>query len=490
VNTNLRKTIGQIRSGFLAMLATTALANLHAATITVTNAADSGTGSLRGALASAANGDTINFALATPAKITLTSGELVVSKSVSILGPGPASLAVNGNWPVTTNRVFHILPGLNVVIAGLTVTNGHITANSTPSDWAGGIFNDHSVLTVSNCTVVRNVSNYGGGGIYNDGSSSGHATLKVIASTVFGNSAVYGDGIENFGVSGDAKLIMIASTIYNSIDNDGISYEGIPSGNATVTVTNSTLYSVVNDGIGVGGNATLTVIGSTLFGRSIIGGFYRGCIHNDGSSSGHATVNIGDTILFPWSNAFTGDSITDNSGVVNSLGYNLSIDDGGGFLTATGDQINTDPMLGPLRDNGGPTFTFAPLPGSPAIDRGKNFSGFATDQRGFPRTNDDLSLPNATGGDGTDIGAFEFQKLVNLAMERDGSGGFFIHYTGAPDVTYRPASAGRRQRDRDMDQPRHPAGRDARLRPHRISRNLPAARPGVLPRRPAVTHGI
>jgi len=45
-------------------------------------------------------------------------------------------------------------------------------------------------------------------------------------------------------------------------------------------------------------------------------------------------------------------------------------DDGGGFLTAPGDQINTDPLLGPLQDNGGPTLTQLPLPGSPAIDAG------------------------------------------------------------------------------------------------------------------------
>ena len=57
-------------------------------------------------------------------------------------------------------------------------------------------------------------------------------------------------------------------------------------------------------------------------------------------------------------------------GTVTSLGYNLSSDDGGGYLTGPGDQINTDPLIGPLQDNGGPTFTHALLPGSPAIDAG------------------------------------------------------------------------------------------------------------------------
>jgi len=57
-------------------------------------------------------------------------------------------------------------------------------------------------------------------------------------------------------------------------------------------------------------------------------------------------------------------------GTVTSLGYNISSDDAGGFLIGPGDQINTDPMLGPLQNNGGPTLTHALLPGSPAIDAG------------------------------------------------------------------------------------------------------------------------
>jgi hypothetical protein len=77
--------------------------------------------------------------------------------------------------------------------------------------------------------------------------------------------------------------------------------------------------------------------------------------------------------------------------------------DGAGILTGPGDQINTDPMLGPLQDNGGPTFTHALLPGSPAIDAGD--PSFAPppsfDQRGpgFDRVS----------GSRIDIGSFEVQ---------------------------------------------------------------------------------
>src|SRR5207244_12433121 len=90
------------------------------------------------------------------------------------------------------------------------------------------------------------------------------------------------------------------------------------------------------------------------------------------------------------------------------VGYNLCGDCCSGFLTAPGDQINTDPMLGPLQDNGGPTFTHALLSGSPAIDSGDpSFDPYAFnppllyDQRGdgFARVVNDR----------IDIGAFEVQ---------------------------------------------------------------------------------
>ena len=66
----------------------------------------------------------------------------------------------------------------------------------------------------------------------------------------------------------------------------------------------------------------------------------------------------------------SGENIFNDGGTVTSQGYNLSSDDGGGYLTGLGDQINTDPLLGPLLNNGGPTLTHALFRGSPAIDAG------------------------------------------------------------------------------------------------------------------------
>jgi hypothetical protein len=75
-----------------------------------------------------------------------------------------------------------------------------------------------------------------------------------------------------------------------------------------------------------------------------------------------------------------------------------------------------DPLLAPLANNGGFGRTMALRFGSPAIDKGKNFS-FMTDQRGAPRPFDFDSVANATGGDGSDIGAFEL-GLPRLIIAR------------------------------------------------------------------------
>ncbi len=108
----------------------------------------------------------------------------------------------------------------------------------------------------------------------------------------------------------------------------------------------------------VGSQADGTITNSTISDNVSI---------NGGSICATGTVQLGNTIL---KTGFSGANIFLLGGTVTSHGYNISNDNGGGFLTGLGDQINTDPMLGPLQDNGGPTFTHELLPGSPAIDVG------------------------------------------------------------------------------------------------------------------------
>ncbi len=436
----------------------------EAATITVINTLDGGPGSLRQALANANDGDTINFDASLNA-IGVVSGELVVDKSITISGPGAANLFLYNNY---LSRVFHITNAVTVSISGLTITNGLADDRG-----GGGILNDHSTLTVSNCTIRGNQTVYAdtsGGAIYNDGESgsasleinnstvvyngcddrgggiynngiSGSATLTINNSSVSGNFVGNaGGGIYNDGYQGSATLTINNSTlsdnsaVYAGSAGGGIVNTGSSGGSATLTVRNSTLsdnsadfYGGGIENEGIGGSAMLTVTNSTISGNSAAG--YAGGIFNDGHFGEGATLEIGNTIL---KTGASGANIYNPEGIVTSLGYNLCNDEGNGFLTATGDQINTDPLLGPLQDNGGPTFTHKLLGGSPAIDAGD--SNFNPNSFNPPMVYDQRGTGfNRVVNGRIDIGAFEVQAVpspyagqVQQPINADGSSVFSV----------------------------------------------------------------
>jgi hypothetical protein len=148
---------------------------------------------------------------------------------------------------------------------------------------------------------------------------------------------------------------------------------------------------------------------------------------NTGGGSSRGVENMG--VFSSQNSIFAGNGTNDFSGVLNSQGYNLIQNASGCKITnsAPGDIFGADPLLGPLQDNGGPTWTCALLPGSPCIDQGTS-GGLTTDQRGVPRPFDVPTIPNA--GDGSDIGAFEYSPLrlvcpAVIVVE-------FLNETGAP----------------------------------------------------------
>src|SRR5258706_12785192 len=106
--------------GFLAVfaIAVVLIPSSRAATITVTSTADSGAGSLRDAIATASSGDTINISVT--GTITLT-GTLMISKSLTISGPGASDLAVSGN---NAARVFTGNSGATGARSGRTSRKG------------------------------------------------------------------------------------------------------------------------------------------------------------------------------------------------------------------------------------------------------------------------------------------------------------------------------------------------------------------------------
>ena len=367
---------------FVASASITGTRRVSANTLTVTNTNDSGAGSLRQAIADAMPGDTIDFNLAgCPCTITLTSGELVIGKSLTIQGPGASQLTVSGGG---VSRVFFtgrldITPsGFTVTLDGLTVTGGNGVGAFGSIITGGGIFNNiGTTLTVSNSTISGNTADLGGGLFNNAG------TLTLNNSTVSGNTA--------------------------------INYGGISNNNGTMTVTNSTISgnSAISTGGGLGNNfSTMTVTNSTISGNSA--GFQGGGIANNSSS----IVTFKNTII---ANGPSGGNCG-GLGATTPVGVNFSTDNScAGFTQVTAAQLN----LGSLQDNGGPTFTHALLPGSVAIDAVTD----CTDLSAMPVTTDQRGKPRPADGDGNgsalcDAGAFELQPCsitcpANITQSND-----------------------------------------------------------------------
>ena len=337
----------------------------NTANITVTTIADGGPGSLRQALVDAGSDGTITFAPAlNGGTISLTSGQLVIGKNVNVIGPGADQLAVSGNG---LGRVFSVPAGVSTLLSGLTVTGGQISS----AERGAGILNRGN-LTLWGCTVSsnrivwNNLNDPNGGGIMNENS----ATLKLVNCTVVGNQAYYGGGIYNTSAG---SLEVTQSTISGNI--------GLVFGGGILTWGPATLRSV-------------TVVSNLFQGLHLIGATtIQNCLlaDNRGGNCYGAAANL------------------------TSLGYNLS-SDATANLTAASDLSNTNPLLGPLTDNGGPTWTHALLIGSPAINAGTNAPADPppTDQRGS-------GYPRLAAGT-QDIGAFEAPLTVtNLADSGPGS---------------------------------------------------------------------
>ena len=255
-----------------------------------------------------------------------------------------------------------------------------------PADGGSGAGNCTACVTVANSVVTGNTFGY-------RSATDLASTVTVINSRFTGSSLEailsYGNTeitVKNSTINGNfvgIEISFASVSIANSTISDNSGWGGVYAGGGDLSIVNSTISgNSANTGTGGGiynFNSSLRITNSTITGNSAGSG---GGIYNDGSQ-GASIVEISNTIL---NAGASGENIFNSGGTVTSNGYNLSSDDGGGYLNGPGDQINTDPLLGPLQSNGGPTSTHALLPGSPAIDAGDpNFSPPpSTDQRGCP----------------------------------------------------------------------------------------------------------
>jgi CSLREA domain-containing protein len=291
--------------------------------------------------------------------------------------------------------------GLENISSGtVNLTNCVFIANSAGGSGANassgaGIANSGS-MTVSNSTFSSNSAASDGGAIYNDG------TL-TISTTTFSNNAVLADG----GAIRSGGVLTISSSTFSG--NSAASVGGaLDSSDTTLLVTNCTFAN--NTAVSMGGaiqadsgSGTATLINDTITGNSVTIG--SGGVFGGGLFSGRPATLDNTIVAGNFQGAAPGTASSDIVGTEDpSSSFNLIGTGGSGGLVdgVNNNQVGvSNPGLGTLANNGGPTFTVALLSGSPAIDQGSNafVSSGETDQRGLSR------IVNGT----VDIGAFELQ---------------------------------------------------------------------------------
>ena len=274
------------------------------ATVVVTSTADAGAGSLRDAIANAADGSLIQFDPSIAGQtITLATELLVTGKSITIEGPQASGMTLSQGG--ATTRVIEV-----DFLSGLTIRNLTITGGS--GDFGGGIESegtlvvDHSTISGNHAQTTTVVSR--GGGIYvHEGS------LTVTNSTISGNSAEFGAGIsiEPKGLSGITMSVINSTITNNTASGDGGGYR----------------YSNFNS---PDGNQSFT---NTIIAKN--------------TAANGNTCEMSGTMNLSWQ----GTNIVDD----NTCGPDPNI-------------LVADPLLSPLANNGGPTKTHALSPSSPAID--------------------------------------------------------------------------------------------------------------------------
>jgi uncharacterized repeat protein (TIGR01451 family) len=370
----------------------------------VNNSNDSGPGSLRTIINGACDGSTITFDMSkATSPITLTSGQLLINKNLTVEGPGANLLKVMRSSATGTPnfRIFEIAYArITANISGLTIANGRTEFDTSGGGVGGGILvMQAATLNLTNVTVSGNRT--GAGGHSSGGSGAGifsEGMVTIVNSTISGNQT---GTTSDWGGSGGAG-------IYNR---------------GVMTIVNSTVSGNQTgkdgDGGGIYNSSTLTIVNSTISNNQI------GAIGRGGGVRNYGTASLANTII-AGNTVGTGGADPDFSGYLTSQDYNLIGNSSGATIIGAiaHNILDQDAKLGALANNGGPTQTMALLGGSPAVNAGDNaaiinppFSGPPfTDQRG-------LGFDRIFNGT-VDIGAFESGPKSDIDGTMTVSGSF------------------------------------------------------------------
>jgi len=301
----------------------------------------------------------------------LSQGSLAINDAVTVTGAYTKLTVIDGN---ANGRVFSIASSAGeVTLETMTLQNGSVSTSG------GGVSAGNSLLTIRNAVIRDNAAtgiDAWGGAIYIWGAGN---RLVVENSLITRNSAEHASAIRSSNSDVELRNTTLS---YNHSSNARygviVDFSNQPN---SIALENTTITG--NTG---GTGLTLFEAQTTIVNSTIAGNSDGAAINAERNSS----VTVTNTILYG-----NNRNCTTNGGTIISGGYNIDDRNTCGFAAA-GDQINTDPMLGPLAGNGGPTPTRGLLAGSPALNAGDNTACLATDQRGTAR--DDGNC---------DIGAYE-----------------------------------------------------------------------------------
>jgi hypothetical protein len=414
------------------------------AIFTVTNANDTGAGSLRAAITSAngaAGADTINFdtvnVFATPQTISLQTALPAITDSLTITSPSPTRVTVQRG--AGTYGIFSITAGaVNATFDGLTITGGNSGSGSA-------ITGSTQNLTITNCVIKSNTG--GTGAIYIPPGQTG--LLKIQNTTISGNTGQTG-GIYFF--SGGNLLVQNSLITGNTgtstatFDGGGIIFYGAVGGSGftveNTTITNNSTKSTAG-GAGINlcsASGTMTIRNCTITGNiNATAGAYGG--GGVGGYFGAPTVYVLNTIVAQNTGpASSPDFLLYGAGSatgINSLIGVLPPSRFSGTNCITGTTASPkNPQLNPLADNGGPTQTRMPQPGSVVINAGANnqIGSLTTDGRAGTGG---LAFDRIFGGT-VDIGAVEVQPpkviIEQATGQLDPTNQSPIHFTATFNV--------------------------------------------------------
>lgn len=419
------------------------------ATQTVTNCNDSGSGSLRSALAAAAEGDTVDMSALACSKITLGSELLTSRNNLTLKGKSAQALTISGN-----NQNFGILGHTGtgtLTISNLSMTLAHYTSGGCIAS-LGSV--SLSGVSMSYCSATGVGGNAVGGAVGAEGS-------VTVVSSVFDKNYATDSTDAGANVAGGAiaasNITITGSTFANNSASTAGAYAGGGGVSTTgaLTITNSTFQNntaidvlgalAAGGGAFAGGN--VTIVSSTFsdnnstvggaFAQSTTGktvivtnstitnntGYIGGGIavdsplqlNNSTVARNYAGGNYGAAgIILTANSVFQSSIVADNTSpkqpaiadvaskgvAITVTGANDLVVKSQSSVTLPAGTLTSDPNLASfLENNGGPTQTMALQSGSPAIGKGNNVLRLASDQRGpgFARMT----------GEKTDVGAYQ-----------------------------------------------------------------------------------